>query len=174
MGKTHYDILGIAPNASQSDIKTAYYKLSKVYHPDKTNNQSSQQFMDITLAYEILGNDKTKKSYDDKLLTLGLQKDDFVIPPYYKFRNIQKFDPAYRGKKPIYDFDNWYHHHYSDAVNKRNERKYRYQQSVTTKTKYTGHSHNMNAVLAIIISMFAFSLFKHTLFDNSDYVKRKK
>lgn len=31
---SHYDVLGVTPKATQSDIKSAYYKLSKLYHPD--------------------------------------------------------------------------------------------------------------------------------------------
>lgn len=34
---SHYDVLGLTPRATQSDIKSAYYKLSKVYHPDKSD-----------------------------------------------------------------------------------------------------------------------------------------
>lgn len=33
---SHYDVLGVTPKATQRDIKSAYYKLSKLYHPDKS------------------------------------------------------------------------------------------------------------------------------------------
>lgn len=35
--KSHYDVLGLTPKATQSDIKSAYYKLSKIHHPDKSS-----------------------------------------------------------------------------------------------------------------------------------------
>lgn len=34
---SHYDVLGITPKATQTDIKSAYYELSKIYHPDKSS-----------------------------------------------------------------------------------------------------------------------------------------
>lgn len=39
---SHYDVLGITPKATQTDIKTAYYELSKVYHPDKSSVSTFQ------------------------------------------------------------------------------------------------------------------------------------
>lgn len=69
--KNHYNSLGLTKTATQADIKNAYYKLSKVYHPDKNQGhtldlreQHSQKFRDITEAYEVLGNVRTRKLYD--------------------------------------------------------------------------------------------------------------
>ena len=43
-----YDILEIKPNASEQEIKKAYYSLSKKYHPDKCNDiNASQKFQEI-------------------------------------------------------------------------------------------------------------------------------
>lgn len=53
----HYNSLGVAPSASQDDIKKAYYKLSKIHHPDlnKNSEESTKKFRQITAAYEVLG-----------------------------------------------------------------------------------------------------------------------
>lgn len=48
---SHYDVLGITPKATQSDIKAAYYKLSKVYHPDKSD--VSKVILSISLTINI-------------------------------------------------------------------------------------------------------------------------
>lgn len=63
--KNHYDSLGIPSTSTQGEVKSAYYKLSMMYHPDKNQSvESAQKFRDITAAYEILGNAKTRKLYD--------------------------------------------------------------------------------------------------------------
>lgn len=66
LNKNHYQALGVSSNATQSDIKTAYYKLSMQYHPDrnKDSDEAAKKFHDIAEAYEVLGNFKLRKLYD--------------------------------------------------------------------------------------------------------------
>lgn len=66
LSKSHYDALGLTPKATQSEVKSAYYKLSMQHHPDKNEGSeaASQQFRDISAAYEVLGNVKLRKLYD--------------------------------------------------------------------------------------------------------------
>lgn len=61
-----YDALGITKAATQQDIKKAYYKLSKVYHPDKNKGclNSAEKFRLVSEAYEVLGNFRTRRLYD--------------------------------------------------------------------------------------------------------------
>lgn len=61
-----YARLRLTAVATQSEIKSAYYRLSKIYHPDKNNNcpKASIQFRNITEAYEVLGNSTLKAAYD--------------------------------------------------------------------------------------------------------------
>jgi DnaJ-class molecular chaperone len=64
--ENHYETLGITENASESEIKQAFRKLSLKYHPDK--NQGSTEsiglFHKITEAYEVLGDQSKRKEYD--------------------------------------------------------------------------------------------------------------
>ena len=63
---THYSILGLEQTASQIEIKKSFYKLAKKYHPDVAK-VNSEQFREITKAYEVLSNEKMKMEYDSSL-----------------------------------------------------------------------------------------------------------
>lgn len=59
----YYDLLGISPTASTSEIKTAYKKKAIKLHPDKPTG-NKEAFQDLTEAYEILSDDQKRKTYD--------------------------------------------------------------------------------------------------------------
>ncbi|KAL7420172.1 mdj1 protein precursor [Cryptotrichosporon argae] len=63
--KDPYEVLGVAKDASTSDIKKAYYALAKKLHPD-TNKEagSAEKFHDIQNAYDILSDDSKRQAYD--------------------------------------------------------------------------------------------------------------
>jgi len=60
-----YAVLGVDSNASSSDIKKAYYKLAKKYHPDVSGDRASrEQFIKISAAYEILSDPNRRAHFD--------------------------------------------------------------------------------------------------------------
>lgn len=61
--KNYYSILGVTPNASEADIKSAYRNLARKYHPD-INPDGAEKFKDISEAYETLSDHKKKIQYD--------------------------------------------------------------------------------------------------------------
>ena len=64
-GVDHYAVLGIRRDAHQKDVKDAFYKLSKLYHPDVNSDAvAHQKFQDITAAYETLGTRESRDAYD--------------------------------------------------------------------------------------------------------------
>ncbi|XP_031554405.1 dnaJ homolog subfamily C member 16-like isoform X2 [Actinia tenebrosa] len=61
-----YEILGVSRFSSQQQIKKAYKKLARNWHPDKNDNPEAQEkFIKINEAYEILSNPEKRKEYDD-------------------------------------------------------------------------------------------------------------
>eukprot|EP01147_Barroeca_monosierra_P004641 gene4641-8593_t len=59
-----YDVLGVKPTASSSEIKKAYRKLAMRYHPDKTDGSTEEKFKDISFAYSILSSEEKRRIYD--------------------------------------------------------------------------------------------------------------
>ena len=64
--KTYYEILGVKSSASQAEIKAAYRKLAKQYHPDAMpdNPKIKEQFQEISEAYAVLSDPDKRKQYD--------------------------------------------------------------------------------------------------------------
>ena len=61
-----YEILGLSRNATANEIKKAYRKLAKKYHPDTNagNAQAEERFKEVTEAYGILSDEEKKRLYD--------------------------------------------------------------------------------------------------------------
>jgi molecular chaperone DnaJ len=67
MARDFYQILGVSKDASQDEIKKAYRKLARKWHPDINpgNKEAEQRFKDISQAYQCLGDEKRRKLYDE-------------------------------------------------------------------------------------------------------------
>jgi molecular chaperone DnaJ len=64
----HYDVLEVAQRATQKEIKQAYRRLVKQFHPDAQSEEAShERIISINAAYEILGDAKRRHSYDREL-----------------------------------------------------------------------------------------------------------
>ena len=64
--RDYYEVLGINRSADEKEIKRAYRKLAKKYHPvmNPGDKQAEQKFKEITEAYNVLSDEEKKKLYD--------------------------------------------------------------------------------------------------------------
>jgi molecular chaperone DnaJ len=64
--RDYYEVLGVSKNATKEDIKKAYRKLARRYHPDLNpgNKEAEDKFKEIQEAYSVLSNDEKRKAYD--------------------------------------------------------------------------------------------------------------
>jgi len=74
---THYDTLGLPDSATSEDIRNAYIKLSKRYHPDMNRGDDASlqgKFVEINDAYSVLSNPHSKFDYDFLLGNMNRNK----------------------------------------------------------------------------------------------------
>ncbi len=62
--RDYYEILGVSKNASKDEIKSAYRKLAKKYHPDNKETGDEAKFKEVQEAYDILYDDEKRAAYD--------------------------------------------------------------------------------------------------------------
>jgi len=67
MAKDLYQILGVSKTATEAEIKSAYRKLARKYHPDlnKDDKTAAEKFKEISNAYDIIGNKEKRAKYDN-------------------------------------------------------------------------------------------------------------
>ncbi len=66
MSRDYYEVLGVKPGASESEIRAAYKRLARKYHPDLNAGSKSaeESFKGISEAYQVLGDPQKKRQYD--------------------------------------------------------------------------------------------------------------
>lgn len=101
--KDFYDTLGVKKTSAEKEIKTAYRKLAKKYHPDTNagNKQAEQKFKEITEAYNVLS-DKKKRELYDKYGFAGLE-EGFDPEAYEAYRrSAGSFGGGFGGASGFY------------------------------------------------------------------------
>ncbi len=62
--RDYYEVLGVKKNASKDEIKSAYRKLAKTYHPDNKETGNEAKFKEVQEAYDVLYDDQKRATYD--------------------------------------------------------------------------------------------------------------
>ncbi|GIX74847.1 j domain-containing protein [Caerostris extrusa] len=118
--KSHYSALGLDSTASPKDIKSAYYKLSMKFHPDKNSGcpEATEKFKEITQAYEVLGNPEKKKTYDQETISKGFYDYDYRRNNFTQRPNHYTAPPR-TGRTKYYNYDEHYRQHYEEYIRRR-------------------------------------------------------
>ncbi|MDQ3979971.1 MAG: J domain-containing protein [Actinomycetota bacterium] len=72
--RTHYDLLGVSPHATQDEIRRAYHRLARRHHPDanpgiQADHSSRRTMAEINAAWAVLGNPEKRRAYDQAIGT---------------------------------------------------------------------------------------------------------
>jgi molecular chaperone DnaJ len=101
--KDYYQILGVTKSASSDQIKSAYKKLARKYHPDLNpgNRSAEEKFKEISAAYAILSDPERRKRYDT--LGAGFEGGDSHGGPGYDFTGFDFANFSDIDFKDIFD-----------------------------------------------------------------------
>jgi DnaJ-class molecular chaperone len=108
----YYTILGITKTASDSEIKAAFRKLAKIYHPDKNPNNpnASSVFQQILKAYNTLINPHARRRYDDSYFGTRTQSNTYRQPHQGQGKTQKQWTFTEEDLKRREYYKNYYKH----------------------------------------------------------------
>lgn len=103
--RNYYEILGVPRNATGEEIKKAFRKLARMYHPDVNpgDKVAEEKFKDINEAYDILSDEQKRTEYNRLLLGTASKRRPTKLKNQPS-RNGSSVDPAYRPEFDLWKF----------------------------------------------------------------------
>ena len=142
----YYEILGLHKGASFVEIKSAFRKLAKLYHPDK-NPSGKEQFSKILKAYETLSNPNLKSAYDYNLNYNYSNRSS--VNSKTKYQKKQNFDEKELKRRRYYD----------EHIKKYAKTRETFKQTTESKKNYNEFKYILFATpLAVALFMLIFYL----------------
>lgn len=105
--RDYYEVLGIKREAKQDEIKKAFRKLAKKYHPDANpgDKKAEEKFKEINEAYEVLGNEEKRRKYDQFGSEFNFANGHDFDPSQFGFNNGKvRYEYRTSGSKGFSDF----------------------------------------------------------------------
>lgn len=154
----YYEILGVPTGAGFAEIKSAFRKLAKIYHPDK-NPAGKEQFSRILKAYETLSNPKLKSSYDYRL-NYNISITETIISKSSGTKNWN-FDEKELKRRKYYD----------EHIKKYAKEKEVYKQNTSNKKNYNEFKY---ILFATPIAVLLFLLILYLASPKNETLKQTK
>uniref|UniRef100_H2MJZ9 DnaJ homolog subfamily C member 30, mitochondrial n=1 Tax=Oryzias latipes TaxID=8090 RepID=H2MJZ9_ORYLA len=148
----YYEVLQVTSVASQAQIKTAYYKQSFIYHPDRNagSDDATARFSEISEAYTVLGNKALRRKYDRGLLSPA--DLTAAVRPSAKDTSGGTFD-----------FDQFYKSHYSEQLQRQRDIRVR-KEEIMNRKRETMEDRKLGRLFEVTIAVlliFAFGLIRN-------------
>ena len=105
--RTHYDILGVSPQASADEVKRAYHRRAREHHPDVHVGTSGDPMVEVNAAWAVLGDPVRRRTYDRELARrtdatepVGAEPDGFTSFDFAGFTGAFEPDAEARPYTP--------------------------------------------------------------------------
>ncbi|XP_044021784.1 dnaJ homolog subfamily C member 18-like [Siniperca chuatsi] len=141
----YYEVLQVTPTATQAQIKTAYYKQSFIYHPDRnaSSGEATVRFSEISEAYTVLGNKALRKKYDRGLLS----QSDLIATARPSVKGTTGSSKQTEGRRSVvggdsrggvFDFDKFFKDHYNEQLQRQRDIRVRKEEMLRKKQETIG------------------------------------
>ncbi|CAF1186421.1 unnamed protein product, partial [Adineta ricciae] len=168
--KNYYDLLGVEKSATQKEIKQAFFKLSKEYHPDSNSTDKSlhDKFVKINEAFSILNKKSSRITYDQSLSSISRS-------PYHSYPRQASSDWSNGnfGSHSTYErrsstnYSNWSAPYSDKAFHEMYRRRMEFDRQRYNSHSYQSYPNNVQqnyfGAVSVVLIVISFGVFIHAL-----------